>query len=163
MKKLAMIGMGLTAALVVLPSTLILAVGLVPTAVAALVDHHPERAGTITVGSVNLAGALVVLMELWAGGHSLSLAGHLLAEPINWVIMYGAAGLGAGILNSVPSVFASFAVIRLKAQVAQLRRLQSDLVTEWGESVGGGQADPAPAAGESMPAADPVAAARLAS
>jgi hypothetical protein len=57
-------------AVVFLPTTILLVVGMLPTLVAALVDRTRERVLGMTVGSMNLAGCTPFVIELWSGEHT---------------------------------------------------------------------------------------------
>jgi hypothetical protein len=123
------------AALLFLPSTLVLAIGMAPTLVALVVDRDPEKYAAITVGPVNFCGVLPSLIVLWQSGHEMSGAVRLLADPLNWVVMFGAAAAGWVILFTVPPAVAAFLVHRNEAEIKRLTAHQEDLVEEWGPEV----------------------------
>ena len=60
--------------LVLLPTCVVLLFCLLPTVAAAPVERARERYLTVTVGSLNLCGALPAVMELWGRGQSFGAA-----------------------------------------------------------------------------------------
>jgi hypothetical protein len=50
--------------LIFLPSTILLAAGMIPTAVAYVVDRDPDKTAPMTVGGLNLAGVVTFLISL---------------------------------------------------------------------------------------------------
>src|SRR3954469_9526747 len=59
-------------ALVLLPTTLVVLPAMVPTLVARIVDPGPGRHLAVTVGSLNLAGALWFIHDIWSAGQSFA-------------------------------------------------------------------------------------------
>lgn len=121
--------------LVVLPTTLLLLLGLLPTVAALLVDRDPGRHGAITVGCFNLCGIAPVLIPLWESGHTLDGTLVLLREPLNWLLMYGAAALGWLFFFVVPPAVAVFLAWRMQDRIRELKARQKTLTDEWGPEV----------------------------
>ena len=122
-----------------LPTELLLFVGMVPTMVTAVTDGSKGRYGVIAVSVPNLAGVLPFLIELWRHGggigHSLAPAVKILADPTNILIMYGAAGGGSLIYYYVPRFIGIFTGYRAQGEIAARRALQRKLEAEWGADV----------------------------
>src|ERR1700722_9239182 len=76
-------------AVAALPLCAVLAAGLVPSAVAFMVDRQPGRYLVKSVTPANLAGTLVPVLTLFRTDFSLSGAMHVLADPHNWLVMFG--------------------------------------------------------------------------
>jgi hypothetical protein len=125
----------LPAAALFMPTTLIVLVGLVPTLVALIVDRDPEKFAAITVGPINFCGVLPAALALWQGEHSVERASAILAEPNNWLIMYGAAAVGWLIYFSVPPAVGAFMAYRNEIEIKRLTDHQEQLVEEWGPEV----------------------------
>lgn len=124
-------------ALIFHATAIILIVGLIPTMVAFFVDRSPNKMAPLTIGSLNMCGVLPFLLALWSKGHTMANALSLLASPLPWFSMYGAAAAGWGILYGVPPAVANYQVARAEARRQELRMRQSALVTEWGVDVAG--------------------------
>lgn len=116
-------------------TVLLLAVGMLPSGVAYLIDTHPRRYATKTVAWMNLAGALIVAFELWESDTSLATTFDLLSDPVNWVIMLGGAGIGWIIHFSVPGMVLRYLDLSLDRQRNRLRETQEELEKEWGKEV----------------------------
>src|SRR3954469_25210120 len=80
--------------LIFLPSTILLTAGMIPTAVAYVVDRDPDKTAPMTVGGLNLAGVVTFLISLWQAGHTMAALTKVLTDPFAWLVMYGAAALG---------------------------------------------------------------------
>lgn len=116
-------------------TVLLLSVGMLPTGVAYLIDTHPRRYATKTVAWTNLAGCLIVAISLWGGERSLKSAIDLLTDPMNWVIMLGAAGVGWAIHFVVPGAVRRYLDISLEVKRRALHDKLNTLEKEWGTEV----------------------------
>ena len=126
----------LIVALLVLPTSTLLACGMFPTIVAYLTDSDRRKTAAISVGTVNFCGVLPALLTLWQGqNNSMSGVGDILKHVETWVIMYGAAALGSLIHYAVPPVIAGFISLQSSARVTELERRQTALKEAWGDEV----------------------------
>lgn len=118
-----------------LPITLMLAIGLLPTAVAYLSDRDPDKLATITVAPMNIAGLTPLATSLFQTMHDSATSMDMLSRPINWMIVYLAAGAGWTIFFAVPPVVARLAAMKSEARIAVLKRRLTTLVAEWTPAV----------------------------
>jgi hypothetical protein len=127
----------LGAALVALPLCLIAVPGMVPTAAAFLIDRRQPRYLGYAVAVMNFSGVLPFLLIVAKSGMTLTGAAQKLADPLTWLIMYGAAAGGWLIYSAMIPL----AKICVETQAGQRRRqLESAakaLRQEWGEDVAG--------------------------
>ena len=131
---IAILGMTLLAA-AELPLSILLLAGLVPTMVAALVDRYRARYLTRAVGFMNLAGLSPLVVQLWSHGLTMLGLADILSRPVNWLIMYGAAGIGWVLFLGMPSLARIFVDIRADQLQDDLKARAARLVQEWGEEV----------------------------
>jgi hypothetical protein len=130
-------------ALVLLPSTLVLIAAMVPTLVARIVDPAPGRQLTVTVGSLNFAGALWFMHDLWSAGQNFSAIMPTLSDMIGWLAALVGAGMGWVIYSLMPIVSRSIATTKSNLRLSRVRKAQEDLVEQWGDPVRGGLTVPA--------------------
>ena len=116
-------------------SVIVLGVGMIPSGVAFLIDRTRRKHAARTVAWMNLAGCLVVILELWTGGGSIALALELLVEPLNWVIMFGAAAFGWVIYFPLPPIVAGYLTLSQEMKLKELAKKQKALEKEWGKDV----------------------------
>src|SRR5690606_21486032 len=90
------------AVILLMPTTLIVVVGMLPTAVAAFVDNSRERLAGLTLGCMNFAGVMMPLMELWKTGHTVDIAVSILVQPYMLLVMYGGAAIGLLLYINTP-------------------------------------------------------------
>jgi hypothetical protein len=121
--------------LFVLPTSVILMVGLIPTVVALLIDRDPDKTAAITVGAMNLCGVLPFLLDLWKHHHTMPAALHTISDPLSWLVMYGAAGVGWVLYFTIPPVVVNFEVLRSESRIEDLLRQKRELIEEWGPEV----------------------------
>jgi len=124
-------------AVTALPLCILLLTGLVPSMVAALVDRYRAKYLTRTVGFMNLAGLTPLVVQLWGAGHTMVGLADILSRPINWLTMYGAAGIGWVLFLGMPSLARVFVDIRADQLQRDLNTRATGLVREWGEEVTG--------------------------
>jgi len=129
-------------ALLLLPSTLVLIPAMVPTLVARIVDPAPGRHLTITVGSLNFAGALWFMSDLWAAGQSFSAIVPTLSDMIGWLAALVGAGMGWVIYSLMPIASRSIATTKSNLRLGRVRKSQEELVEQWGDPVRGGLMPP---------------------
>jgi hypothetical protein len=114
----------------------------VPTLVARVVDPAPGRQLTITVGSLNFAGALWFMSDLWSAGQSFSAIMPTLSDMIGWLAALVGAGMGWAIYSLMPIVTRSIATTKSNLRLRSVRKSQEELVEEWGDPVRGGLMGP---------------------
>ncbi len=133
-------GWVLSALLVVVafPTFVVLAVGLAPSLVTFFVERGANRSAARSMAMMNMAGVAPVVAMLWSRGHTTDVALALLADPYNWLLMYGAAAIGLGLLWLMQW---TTVVMHQSARGQRLRWLtsrQQKLIEEWGKEVAGG-------------------------
>jgi hypothetical protein len=133
---------GLTVlALTALPLCILIVAGALPTAVAILVDRHPRHYLARTVGAMNFAGVIPGALKMWEVGISFASLQQVIASPYQWLVMYGAAGLGWLLFFSVPPVVAMVLDIQFDDTKRHLEARAKALIEEWGEEVTGRKRD----------------------
>lgn len=125
------------AALIVLPTTILFGVGMIPTIVAYIIDRDPEKSAPITVGGLNFCGCMPFAIDLWKHHHTISAAGKVFADPLAWLVMYGAAAVGWGLYYGIPPLVAGVEVSRSESRLDVLKQKKVALVQEWGPDVAG--------------------------
>ena len=120
-----------------LPLSLLLLAGLLPTMVAALVDRYRAKYLTRAVGFMNLAGLSPLAMQLWGQGLTMTGVADILSRPVNWLTMYGAAGIGWVLFLGMPSLGRVFVDIRADQLQQDLKTRAAHLVQDWGDDVTG--------------------------
>jgi hypothetical protein len=125
------------AGLIFLPSTILLAAGMIPTAVAYVVDRDPDKTAPMTVGGLNLAGVVTFLISLWQAGHTMAALSKVLTDPFAWLVMYGAAGLGWALYYGIPPAVVGWVVMRAESRISQRIEEQQELIALWGTEVNG--------------------------
>lgn len=133
-----LISLAMPVALLLLPSTLVLIPAMVPTLVARIVDPAPGRHLTITVGSLNFAGSLWFMHDLWSAGQSFAAILPTLGDMLGWLTALLGAGLGWAIYSLMPVASRNMAAAKTKLRLGRIRKAQEDLVEQWGDPVRGG-------------------------
>ena len=128
---------GFVMAFVFMASTLLLVVGMLPTAIAFLVDRGAKKTKALSVGALNLAGCLTFLLELWVQDNSISGALNIVSEPMNIVVMYFAAAVGYMVDWSMSGIVANILYQRGQARKKAIFKYQESLVDRWGVGVTG--------------------------
>src|SRR5688572_18757538 len=81
-------------AVVFLPTTVLMMVGMLPTVMASLLDKTSGKMKTLTVGAMNMAGCAPFIIKLWMGDHTLKVAMGYIAQPEVIIVIYLAAAIG---------------------------------------------------------------------
>lgn len=122
-----------------MPTWIFLAIAMLPSIVAFIVDRTPYRYAWVSVAGLNFAGIAPYLMKLWFEGHSTDHAFQILGNPFDLIVMYGAAGLGWVLHLSLPPVVGAWLDVSSQRRLSQLRAIQRRLIGEWGEEVARGE------------------------
>ena len=128
---------GLLMAIVFLPTTVLLGIGMMPTIAAVFVDRSKRKTKAITVGAMNLAGSMPFVLELWTEGHNFDKAFSIVTDAKAIVVMYAAAAVGYLIDWAMTGIIAGFLLQRGKSRLKAIDKRQAELVDRWGEEVTG--------------------------
>jgi hypothetical protein len=126
---------GVVAAAIEFPTFIILACGMPPALVAALIDDKPGRHASICVSAASLAGMVPVLISLWMGDNSIVMAMRLLSDVYVWFGMYGTTAVGWMLVWACPVASEIGLAISATYHTNKLRSYQKQLIEEWGDVV----------------------------
>lgn len=125
----------LVCAMVFASSTLVFAVCMLPTLVAAVIDKSPQKTLWLTIGSVNLAGTVPAWFALWDQGAHLTDAITVLSNPAVLLVAFGAAAAGWVIHMNVTPLVAAMIIRRNESRVKDIEKRQRELIRKWGEDI----------------------------
>jgi hypothetical protein len=124
---------------VLAPSTVILLIiGMAPTIVALLIlDRHPLKYTSRTVGYLNFAGCLMYTLDLWknSGFWDFTRLIEIVSNPFSLLVMYSAAAVGWIILYLTPPVVASYLTVSFEMKETRYKARQKELIESWGRNV----------------------------
>lgn len=123
--------------LVALPTVTIVVVGLLPAFTWLIVDMTPGRYGFRCIASMNVAGVVPFVFQLWMNGNDLPTAIAIVSQPLAWLVFMCAGASGWLIFYVVPGLVAALQKFNARQSIRELRGLQEELVEEWGASVAG--------------------------
>ncbi len=118
-----------------LPTATVLAVGLVPTVVALIVDLTPGRYLTRCVVGLNIAGISPFMHNLWTGGNDMMTAVGIVTDAVAWLVIYGSAAMGWLLFMGFPGTVAVFQTLNAKRRIYVMQEKQKLLLEEWGDSI----------------------------
>lgn len=125
------------AAIVFLPSTIVFVITMLPTFVAVIVDKSPQKAATLTVGALNLAGMIPAWLRLWQNGQTIEIALDVATNHMVLIIAYGAAGFGWVIYQNVTPFVSGIIVRRTEKRVRQIETRLQAMREKWGPEIAG--------------------------
>lgn len=130
-----MLLLGLPVAIIIMPTSMLVIAGMVPTFVAGIIDRDPEKSAALTVGAMNLCGVAPYIVELWQRGHTIAISLQMLATPSTWVVMFGAAAFGWLLYFFIPQIVTGIITVRAQSKIRDLEERRSLLVAEWGTDI----------------------------
>ncbi len=122
---------------ILMPSCIVLAINMAPTVVAYVVDQTREKYLAVTVGLLNLCGALPAEAALWQRGQTYAAAMDIVSDAIFWLMAYGAAAAGWAIYLILPPVLGHYYGITTQARLQSHHHKQQVLIESWGDEVAG--------------------------
>lgn len=114
---------------------LLVLLGLLPTFVALYADTTNEGFHARVVGLCNMAGVLPFLGELWVAGITADSVTATIGTPHVWLVMYGAAAFGWGVVWFFPQAMEMTLGIVNRNGIHKLQKRQQEIVDEWGIEV----------------------------
>jgi hypothetical protein len=127
--------LALVSALVVLPTTIVVVFGLVPSLGALVVDEGRPRYLFRTVLGMNTAALLPYVERLWLGGNDLRTAFSIVGDLYAWLAIYGGAGIGWLAFLSAPGVVTEWRKFVSERRIDKLKERQKELAAEWGTAL----------------------------
>lgn len=121
--------------IVAFPTFLLLFFGLLPTAVATLVDRDPRKLAGRAVGGINILSVSPFLMQLWDNGHTTDAALNILRDPFAWFAMYAGAGVGWMLYMMMPVAIGMYLSSTGNYRLTRMEAQQRKLIEEWGDGV----------------------------
>lgn len=139
--KIFFVLMAIICSLIALPSTILLAIGCLPSIVAFFVDRTKLKARAISVAALNLAACSFYLLTLWSHGNELFFALDLVANPMNVIVMYTGAAAGYGIDWFLSGAVSQVLYAKAKSRQQTIQKRQKELIQRWGRVVSGKKQD----------------------
>ncbi len=124
-------------AVLMMPTTIIFVIAMIPTAVASFTDRTMERTAGITVGAMNFAGVLPALLNLWQSGHAVENSLRIISQPLMLLYMYGGAGIGTLIYFNTPPIVSNFLKKKGLNRLDRIEKRHKQLIEKWGITVTG--------------------------
>lgn len=117
--------------------SMILAVGMIPTLVAVIVDRTEGKMRSLTIGLMNFAGCVPFVIEVFKKGNSVETAITYIVEPRTIVVIYFAAAMGYLIDWAMTGLVSSLVLQKTKNRMKEIEKIKSELVGRWGIEVTG--------------------------
>lgn len=115
----------------------VLAVGMIPTFVAAIVDRTEGKMRTLTIGAINFAGCAPFMLEIFNKGNNIEVAINYIIQPRTIVVIYFAAAMGYLIDWAMTGIVSSVMVQKSKNRLKEIKKEQELLAERWGQEVTG--------------------------
>lgn len=134
-RKIGLIAIGVLLVPLFMPTVLFLALAMLPTFVAIIVDRGPKKFGGMTVAGLNFAGAAPSLMSLWFDRHTLDNAIFQLTDVFSLLLIFGSAGFGWVLYAATPTLVMTFLSATASRRLGALKTEQKNLIEDWGPEV----------------------------
>jgi len=127
------------AAILFLPTTMIIIFGMMPTFASFVIDRTISKNRTICVGFMNFAGCFPFLLDLWTkfGERNMENALFIITDTKTIIVMYLLAAGGYAIDLAVTGVTASIIVQQSESRLKAIRKQQAEMIDQWGDKVTG--------------------------
>lgn len=136
-KKQILLIAGILSSVVFSAMAVILAIGMIPTFVAAIVDRTEGKMRTLTIGAINFAGCAPFMVEIFQKGNNIEVAINYIIQPRTIVVIYFAAAMGYLIDWAMTGIVSSIMVQKSKSRLKEIKKEQEALAERWGAEVTG--------------------------
>ncbi|MCG8354211.1 MAG: hypothetical protein MI920_01445 [Kiloniellales bacterium] len=140
--KLFLIASSMPLVAVLIPSCIVIGIGMVPTLVGHLFARR-DRHFALCVGLANGCGVLPGLGDLWTSGHNVAAAWSVALDPQFWLFASSGAAVGWFIYMAMPPIIAVYYTIASDARIRHLMQRRKLLIETWGEEIDSGPAETA--------------------
>jgi len=113
----------------------LLGIGLLPGIVANISDGRPGRYASKTVMAFNISGISPHLAAIISSGSPNNTAISILSDPKSWLLIYGFAAFGWGVVYIIPQITHMYLEIKASYKSKKMHQFQEKLVEEWGEEI----------------------------
>jgi len=127
----------LLAAIVFMPSAIVMLFGMMPTIISAVFDVDKRKTKALTVGPVNFVGCTYFLLYLWDTGRSIENAVLIVTNPVSVVVMWGTASIGYMIYWAMSGIVGTVVAETAKGRAVSIKKSQEKMVERWGAEVTG--------------------------
>ena len=102
-----------------------------------IIDRHPAKYTTRTIGYLNFAGCLPYALDIWRGGGvwDFDTVFEILTDPLSLLVMYAAAATGWVVFYATPPVVAAYLAVTSEIKVKSFAARQEELIEDWGRNV----------------------------
>jgi len=125
-------------ALAFLPTSMLIAVGMLPSLMALITSSKGVGARASTVTAMNLAGCVPFVFKLWSSGNDFAVSFDIITNSRYIMIIYLAAAFGFMIDWVVTGLVSSFMYQKGMARMKAIKKRQKALIENWGPNVSGG-------------------------
>ncbi len=136
MKKIITILLVSVVLIAVLPTSLLLFVGMMPSVAAFFIDKTRQQLKAMTVGCLNFAACFPYWLTLVSSGHTMDLAWEILS-PTSMSLMYTGALAGYTVEWGVSLVVSVAMVQKGKGKLRSVRKQKEKTIERWGSEVTG--------------------------
>lgn len=135
LKNSLIMAFALIAAIIFLPTTVMLVVGMIPTIVAVLIDRSPKHTLGMTIGAMNFAGCVPFILQLWRTGHDFDTSFYMLSDPKTIIVMYASAGMAYALNWAMTGIVSAVMVQKAKFRVDAIEKTLLKIEDRWGNEV----------------------------
>ncbi len=112
-----------------------LVIGMTPAILSYIIDIRPGKAASKTIIAFNLAGISQPLNTIINAGSPNQAAEFVLKNPEQWILAYGFAAFGMGVIYLLPHMANLYLDVKARYLVSRMKEVQDELEKEWGEEV----------------------------
>jgi|GEM_PF-3032035 len=110
-------------------------IAFLPSLASILWDKKPGRFGSKTVSAFNITGMFPYILAAYNSGSPDVVARDAMIDPKAWLLIYGFAVLGWGVVFLVPRITLVVLELRSRFMISKMQKFQDSLSEEWGEEV----------------------------
>lgn len=123
--------------LALLPTTLLLGVGMLPSISAFFIGNRRNGARVSTIVAMNAAGCIPFILKLWSVEHTFDASMAIVMDTQSMMVIYVAAAFGYMIDWSVTGFVSSYLYQKGVQRMKAIRKRQEFLISHWGDGIAG--------------------------
>lgn len=134
--KIMIIMILLASSVILLPTYILLFVGMLPTLSVIFTKKEKDTNHKIyCIGGLNLTGLLPYLLDMYKISNTTDYALSVISNISNLGVVYGLAIIGFGIYSFLPSTLIMFFKISASSRTVTIKKKQAKIVNAWGDKV----------------------------
>lgn len=134
--KIMLISLGISTIIISTHAFIFYIFSILPSIVALFTDKRVSKAASSTITAFNLIGIFPYLIDFWQAPNEAAFAAQsFMSRTEVWFRVYIFSAIGWVFIWAIPTITGYIFLLRIERKIRRLKKLQDELVDEWGNTI----------------------------